>query len=237
MELMLKSVEPYQELSNEITHLIINPVIKTLKTAITNENNAQQVHLLNLLQVSLFEGNFYSPQLAKRTDPDSLKIKENAENIFTTELFLDCIIEGMKNEISFVRYHFIQFSERIMPYVQTNISLQAKFQAVHVKKLVLCFCDLLAIADVSQYQQQNQIGQAGEALQSFKSTLQRQQSTAALSGQRNILSHAVQAVSMSQGESGVPSTVAGGKVSQYIYGAFSGKKMKKMIINQENDII
>lgn len=68
MELILKSVQPYKDLANEIAHVIIMPVVKTLRQSIDNGNVAQQVHLLNLLKVIFFECNFYSPALAKKTD-------------------------------------------------------------------------------------------------------------------------------------------------------------------------
>ena len=42
MELMLRSVNQYKELSQEVSHLIINPVIKTLRNAIDNSNKLLQ---------------------------------------------------------------------------------------------------------------------------------------------------------------------------------------------------
>ena len=41
MELILKSVEPYKELAQEISHIIVMPVIKTLRQSINNQNEAQ----------------------------------------------------------------------------------------------------------------------------------------------------------------------------------------------------
>ena len=41
MELILRSINQYKELVQEITHLIIKPVVKTLRCAIDNSNNAQ----------------------------------------------------------------------------------------------------------------------------------------------------------------------------------------------------
>lgn len=49
-------------------HIIIMPVVKTLRQSIDSDNVAQQVHLLNLLKVILFECNFYSTTAAKRGD-------------------------------------------------------------------------------------------------------------------------------------------------------------------------
>ena len=40
MELILRSVNQYKDLVQEITHLIIRPVVRTLRCAIDNSNNA-----------------------------------------------------------------------------------------------------------------------------------------------------------------------------------------------------
>jgi hypothetical protein len=57
----MKSIQSKTNLSIEITHLIINPLVKALRQAIDNKNNAQQVHLLNLLQVIVIEGKSFLP--------------------------------------------------------------------------------------------------------------------------------------------------------------------------------
>jgi len=55
-----------------------------------------QVHLLNLLKVIFFQCNFDAPET-----------KGDCERIFKDAVFIDSIVKGMKNEVSFVRYHFI----------------------------------------------------------------------------------------------------------------------------------
>jgi len=40
MELILKSVQPYKDLANEIAHVIISPLVKTLRQSIDNGNVA-----------------------------------------------------------------------------------------------------------------------------------------------------------------------------------------------------
>ena len=54
MELILKSLENHPEVSNEIAHLIVEPILRTFSQVIDNQNNAMQVHLLNLLKVIFF---------------------------------------------------------------------------------------------------------------------------------------------------------------------------------------
>lgn len=41
-------------MSNEIAHIIIDPILKTFRQVIDNQNHAMQVHLLNLLKVIFF---------------------------------------------------------------------------------------------------------------------------------------------------------------------------------------
>ena len=75
MEQILRVINQYKDLSQEITHLIITPIVKTLRTSIDNSNNALQVQVLNLLRVILFECNFYSPNLSKKNDLASQAIR------------------------------------------------------------------------------------------------------------------------------------------------------------------
>ena len=69
-----------------------------------------QVHLLNLLKVIFFECNF-----------NSLESKDNCERIFKDPSLIDSIIKGMKNEVSFVRYHFIQFATTLMETMKKTL--------------------------------------------------------------------------------------------------------------------
>ena len=94
MELILKSLESHSDISNKIAHIIVYPILRTFKQVIDNQNHAMQVHLLNLLKVIFFECKFN----------DS---KEASERIYNDPSLIDSIIKGMKNEVSFVRLHFI----------------------------------------------------------------------------------------------------------------------------------
>lgn len=121
MELILKSVQPYKDLANEIAHVIIKPVVKTLRQSIDNGNVAQQVHLLNLLKVIFFECNFYSPALARKNDSQSQAAVLNAKEILSDPKFLQCICDGMNNELSFVRNAFIEFTTKIVAFMRDII--------------------------------------------------------------------------------------------------------------------
>jgi hypothetical protein len=86
-----------------------------------------QVHMLGLLKVIFFQCNFDSPES-----------KQECEKIFKGKYLIDSIVKGMKKEVSFVRYHFIQFAEIIIPFMQTLIK-PSDF-TIHIKKFIDCFC-------------------------------------------------------------------------------------------------
>ena len=54
MEMVLNSIKELKDLSREVKHLISLPLIRTLRQAIDTKNDAEQVHLLNLLRTVLF---------------------------------------------------------------------------------------------------------------------------------------------------------------------------------------
>lgn len=95
-----------------------------------------QVHLLNLLKVIFFQCNFQTQQS-----------KEACEHIFKDPKLIGSVIKGMKNEVSFVRYHFIQFAMTIMETMKKHLK-PLDFKEI-VSKMIECFCSLLLNVDVS----------------------------------------------------------------------------------------
>jgi hypothetical protein len=61
---------------------------------------------------------------------------------------------GMKNEVSFVRFHFINFAELIVPHMKTFIKEEhfSKDFNSHIQKLITCFCELLEQVDTSDFE-------------------------------------------------------------------------------------
>jgi len=55
-----------------------------------------QVQIMNLLKVIFFQCNF-----------DSQDSRQDCERILKDPQLIKSIVKGMKNEVSFVRYHFI----------------------------------------------------------------------------------------------------------------------------------
>ena len=55
----------------------------------------------------------------------------------------------MKNDVAFVRYHYILFAQKLVPFMREITSSER--QVAHIKTLFQCFCDLLHCCDVSAY--------------------------------------------------------------------------------------
>lgn len=64
-------------------------------------------------------------------------------------MLIDSVTKGMKNEVSFVRYHFIQFAT-ILIIPMKKILKPADFTK-HIIKIVSCMCDLLRHVDVTLF--------------------------------------------------------------------------------------
>lgn len=105
-----------------------------------------QVHLLNLLKVIFFECNFNES-------------KEACERIYKDPSLIESIMKGMKNEVSFVRFHFIQFATLVMETMKQQLKA-ADFKN-NVTKMIGCYCDLMSHVDVSLFSQAIPIGEEG----------------------------------------------------------------------------
>lgn len=144
MELVLKSLEQHKKESADISHLIIRPILKTFRQNIENKNNAMQVNMLNLLKVLLFQSNFL----------EQAKEKQYVA-LYKSSYLIDSLVLGMKNEVSFVRMHFIQFVCELIQPMNQILQKQQEF-ANHMKSLMECFCELLKKVDVTIYSTQSE---------------------------------------------------------------------------------
>ena len=149
MELILNSIKDFPDLEREIKHLIVSPLVKTLRTAIDNKNDAEQVHLLNLLRVIIFEGEFYSSKLATKKESHIQQIVRNARTLFDETKFIHTLVDGMKNEVAFVRYHYISFAQKVVPFLKEIMTSEKQVENISI--LFQCFCELLHCCDVSAY--------------------------------------------------------------------------------------
>ena len=108
MELMIRAVSQVgPDYCMEIMHMVIKPLCSNLRTAIDNQNDAQQVILLNLLKVILFEHESLFYKSRSRDEAHNHFYFQAARNLFENENFFQCFTLGLKNEVAFVRYHYI----------------------------------------------------------------------------------------------------------------------------------
>jgi hypothetical protein len=89
-----------------------------------------QVHILNLLKVILFHCNFHT---------EDKKVQYG--RVYREPILIECLIKGMKNEVSFVRNHFIEFTKTMMEPFKKH--LNAQDFSKHITKLIECFCFLM----------------------------------------------------------------------------------------------
>ena len=68
MEILLRTMSSDKALSREITHLIFDPIISTLRLAIENDNTAQQLQLVQLIKIMLTKCHFWSAKLKNKAD-------------------------------------------------------------------------------------------------------------------------------------------------------------------------
>jgi hypothetical protein len=122
LELLFRSSKD-SPVTSMAAHEMLPRLMKALSTAIEiKQDNAMQVQLLNLLKVILFECSF-------RDDT------ENCCLILSSELFTNILVSGMKNPVSYVRKHFIEFVVQIVPMITEM--LPENEALVPVKKLVI----------------------------------------------------------------------------------------------------
>ena len=74
-------------------------------------------------------------------------IIQNTVDLFEKKFFLNCIADGLKNKDSFVRKHYIKFSQKIVPYMMDV--LEEKSAARLLKIIIRAFVDLMVLIDAS----------------------------------------------------------------------------------------
>ena len=114
MEQVLKALKDNKDLSQEITHLVLKPIVKCLQLAIENDNTSQQLELIQLIQHMIVKSNFWSPKLKSKEDEQSQNALKSAVDLFNNKTFLKCVGDGLRNKDSFVRKHYIKFAQKIV---------------------------------------------------------------------------------------------------------------------------
>ena len=154
MELLLKQVQKYSNVANKIAHHIAGPLVNTFYHVISNNNNAMQVNIINLLEIIFQECNFQGQKTDQSTPrfftDNSLQY---CAAILKSPRFIESIILGLKSDVSFVRQKFIKFVEMLVPYMRKftkeNEQLFKTDFKSHIQRLTEVFCDLLKKVDIS----------------------------------------------------------------------------------------
>ena len=135
LELMLKSSKD-RGCASTVAHMIIDHLQRALYTAISKKDNAMQVQLLNLLNVVLFECQFSRDM-------------ENCKKVLTSVVFIDILTQGLKNQVAYVRQHFIDFVVYLIP-MMTNL-LHENDIIDCVKEIISCLTQTLRRVDIRIY--------------------------------------------------------------------------------------
>lgn len=147
LQLILRHVEKYQDLSNKLAHRILDKLIDTFYDVIQKRNLAMQDNILNLLDFILNKSNIKGT----KTDREQESI-QRCVKIFKESKLIRAIILGLKCDSSFVRLKFINFVEMYVPFLRQLTREIDKFQEIlkeHIKQLMDCFLDLMKHVDVS----------------------------------------------------------------------------------------
>jgi hypothetical protein len=120
MDLLMKQVNQYPDISNKIAHLIIEPLIATLHRTIESNNHAMQVNMINLLDLVLNQCNILGEFRAPSAEEQGFTMDSNllCLNIFSGKGLIDSIILGLQCDIGFVRSKYIKFIEMYVPYLR-----------------------------------------------------------------------------------------------------------------------
>lgn len=177
MELILKQVEKYGQISNKVAHIIISPLIDTFHMAVKNKNYAMQVNIINLLDLILNECNFLGTKLDERASKDLIEeSKAKCAAIFKNSKLIDSLILGLKCDVSFVRQKLIKFLEMLVPFLKKftkdNESFKDEFKN-QIEKLIDCFCELLKKVDVSFFSSSRKVNIYKSGLKQVKPPLRK----------------------------------------------------------------
>lgn len=156
MDLLMKQVNQYPDISNKIAHLIIEPLIATLHRTIESNNHAMQVNMINLLDLVLNQCNILGEFRAPSAEEQGFTMDSNmlCLNIFSSQGLVDSIILGLQCDIGFVRSKYIKFIEMYVPYLRNFARSHESFREtfkMQIQNLLQCMCDLLRRVDVTPF--------------------------------------------------------------------------------------
>lgn len=172
LDLLLKRLNQFHGIANQIAHLIMEPLVHTFSRLIQSQNHAMQVNIINLLELILNHCSIKGytadeQQGALMIDSTAFCMRyfkpagRNPDGTLTASSehmkLLESIKSGLQCDISFVRLKYIKFVEMYVPYLKAfakdHESFRADFVTI-VKELLGELCTLLQRVDVSSFSSQ-----------------------------------------------------------------------------------
>ena len=129
LEFLLSFIEPKSKVM-DISQSIVEPVLDILQESLNTDDEVMQVQLINLLKVLLIS-----------TSNEHNNFKEQINMILNSNMFQDCIVNGIQINYIFVRGYFINFVESCLPVFKNVLTFNQNLNLA--KKLILTTTDFL----------------------------------------------------------------------------------------------
>ena len=129
LEFLLNFIEPKSKVM-DIAQSIVEPVLYILQESLNSDDEVMQVQLINLLKAILIS-----------TANEHQNFKEQVNMILNSNMFQNCIVNGIQINYIFVRGYFINFVESCLPIFKNVLTFNQNL--ILAKKLILTTSDFL----------------------------------------------------------------------------------------------
>ena len=129
LEFLLNFIEPKNKVM-DIAQSIVEPVLDILQESLKTDDEVMQVQLINLLKALLIS-----------TANEHNNYKEQINMILNSNMFQNCIVNGIQINYIFVRGYFIHFVQSCLPVFKNVLTFNQNLNLA--KKLILTTTDFL----------------------------------------------------------------------------------------------
>jgi hypothetical protein len=130
LEFLLNFIEPKSKVM-DISQSIVEPVLNILQESLKTEDEVMQVQLINLLKALIIS-----------TEKEHKNYKGSIGMILNSNMFQNCIVEGIQINYIFVRGYFINFVESCLPVFKNVLTAGQNLNLA--KKLISTTTEFLA---------------------------------------------------------------------------------------------
>lgn len=114
LELLISHIEN-KRVSLNLCSFVIEPMLKVLSHAITNQNYVMQIQTLHLLDIILFHSQF--------AEKSSTELKSRTlTQLLSSKIFMPNLIKGISTDIAYVRQQFISFISNCIPILDAYLA-------------------------------------------------------------------------------------------------------------------